>query len=148
MKKIAWLSVAFLIAIGAAYAQNYVGTVVYTPGSWWQCITLKPNKKYAAQAKLAAQDYSYNQYLFSSTEVLMSQKQLVATVGNPPSDGGYIWDGGTTFWQMNPPIILKDTDSWSFTSIAPNNELCYHAGTTADGGVSAMKLTVFEVVPP
>lgn len=134
-----------LIAV-AVFAQQFVGSVTVTPTSSYVCRPLPNKTKYLIQANLTAQDYSSPQYLFSSVNVFLSQGYGTAENGAMPTDGGFVSDGGTTFWQIKPPIVLKDTDTLSFAVQLPNTALCYKAGVSADGGVSAMALTLHDIV--
>lgn len=144
-----FLLVVALLAFGTANAQNTAGTLgqqlSYVAGLNAQCLTLKTNTTYLVQARITSEQYSYNPYMFSSIWIWMSPAYTGSVVGTAPTDGGYVFDGGVTFWQRKPPLVLKDTDFFKFNTVGDMKSLCYQAGTTADGGVSLMTLTVAEV---
>ncbi len=160
MKKYAWLWLLSIMALGAV-AQELHGITSFTPTSTTQCYALTDKKNYLLQANLSAQDYTSAQYLYSSTNVFISRASTVTVEGAQPaqdggwliidggllqSDGGWAYDGGATYWQLKTPVVLKDTDTYSFQAILPGESLCYRAGTTADAGVSSMTLNLHEVI--
>lgn len=143
-----WLIVlALAVIIGEASAQELKGLQVITPTANPACLDLNGNRKYMVQATLTTQDYTAGSYLFSSALVWNAVPYTASIVGAAPTDGGYVTDGGATFWQKLTPVILKDTDTYTWTVVKPYTSLCHQAGTTADGGVSAIKLNLSEVIP-
>ena len=144
MKKLA--IVVMLAVAGIALAQQVTGSSIVTPGLNPVCVTLKHKSKYLLQANVAAQDYTYNQYVFSSVGVFTTKTYTAAVDGTGGTAPTYVNDAGVNYWKVEPYIVLKDTDAFTFTATTPDLGLCYKAGTTDDGGFSAMTLTINEVV--
>jgi hypothetical protein len=144
MKRIGLVALMSVISI-LAYAQQLKGKITVTPTATNVCMALNKGT-YLAQANLTVQDYTSAPYMFSSVKLFTSKTFVAALTGPAPTDGGYVQDGGVNFWQLLPPIVLKDTDTATFSVNVPDMALCYSAGTTADGGVSAMTLSLHDVI--
>lgn len=131
MKKLA--IVACVVVAALAFAGEYIGINEYTPTATEQCVTLRRSTNYAVQAVIAAPSYNSTDYLNTSIEVY-----------NTTSSNNTAPDGG--IYAPLKSIKLRDTDIYEFNTVGLYTGLCYYANSTADGGVSAMKLRLYEVI--